>query len=136
MSLVRALRAGVAVRRRAGRAREPPRRDYPLSLTSTAADALEPRRFLPCHPRASVDSLGFRDCHFGISYSRITWGNGIANQLVPGFLVPVRQGRVKEVIKQVDCDEKIGVRSSSGRFRRGAALHGETRVDGPGEVLG
>ena len=35
-------------------------------------------------------------------YNCVTWGIGIANQLVPGFLVPVRQGRVKEVIKQLE----------------------------------
>ncbi len=41
--------------------------------SSTVADPIEPRRFLPGHPRASLDSLGFYDCHFGINYSRTSW---------------------------------------------------------------
>ncbi len=50
-----------------------PRRRYEnddRTDNSTVADPIEPRRFLPGHPRASLDSLGFYDCHFGINYSR------------------------------------------------------------------
>ena len=34
-------------------------------------------------------------------YNCVTWGIGIANQVVAEFLNPVRQGRVKEIIKQL-----------------------------------
>jgi len=51
------------------------------------------------------------------------------------FFLDPTPGQSPGDCRSVDCDEKIGVRSSSGRFRRGAALQGETRVDGPGEVL-
>jgi hypothetical protein len=35
-------------------------------------------------------------------YNCVTWATGLANQLVSGFLAPVRQGRVKLAVSQLE----------------------------------
>jgi hypothetical protein len=34
-------------------------------------------------------------------YNCVTWATMIANKLVPGFITPVRQGRIKLIVKQL-----------------------------------
>ena len=38
-------------------------------------------------------------------YNCVTWGVETANRLVPNFLLPVRQGRVKLIIQQMEAQE-------------------------------